>query len=77
MNQVVIKLIPGFDDDALLALLEHCSALRAVVLELYGTGNSPSRREGFVQFIKVGDWPERPRLLGTSDAVLRVVPSSS
>ncbi|CAM9908269.1 unnamed protein product, partial [Ectocarpus fasciculatus] len=50
---VVIKLIPGFDDDALLALVEHCAALRAVVLELYGTGNSPSRREHFVQFIKM------------------------
>ncbi|CAM9894662.1 unnamed protein product [Ectocarpus sp. 8 AP-2014] len=50
---VVIKLIPGFDDHALLALVEHCTALRAVVLELYGTGNSPSRREDFVQFIKM------------------------
>ncbi|CAN0080578.1 unnamed protein product, partial [Hapterophycus canaliculatus] len=50
---VVIKLIPGYDDDALIALVEHCTALRAVVLELYGTGNSPSRREGFVNFIKV------------------------
>lgn len=52
-KQVVIKLIPGYDDDALIALVEHCAALRAVVLELYGTGNSPSRREGFVKFIKV------------------------
>ena len=52
--QVVVKLVPGFDDDALNALVEHCTALRAVVLELYGTGNSPSRREEFVQFVKVG-----------------------
>lgn len=50
---MVIKLIPGYDDDALIALVEHCTALRAVVLELYGTGNSPSRREDFVKFIKV------------------------
>ncbi|CAN0412133.1 unnamed protein product, partial [Laminaria digitata] len=50
---VVIKLIPGFADDALLAVVEHCTALRAIVLELYGTGNSPSRREDFVRFIKV------------------------
>lgn len=50
---VVIKLIPGFADDALLVVVEHCTALRAIVLELYGTGNSPSRREDFVRFIKV------------------------
>ncbi|CAM9825658.1 unnamed protein product [Ascophyllum nodosum] len=49
---VVIKLVPGFDDDALLAVVEHCYALRAIVLELYGTGNSPSRREDFVRFIQ-------------------------
>eukprot|EP00903_Cladosiphon_okamuranus_P020855 g19154.t1 len=49
---VVVKLVPGFDDDVLKALVEHCTALRAVVLELYGTGNSPSRREDFVQFVK-------------------------
>lgn len=49
----MVKLVPGFDDDALKALVEHCTALRAVVLELYGTGNSPSRREDFVQFVKV------------------------
>lgn len=48
-----MRLVPGFDDDALKALVEHCTALRAVVLELYGTGNSPSRREDFVQFVKV------------------------
>lgn len=49
----MIKLIPGFDDDALLAVVEHCTALKAIVLELYGTGNSPSRRKEFVRFIKV------------------------
>ena len=48
----MIKLVPGFDDDALLAVVEHCYALRAIVLELYGTGNSPSRREDFVRFIQ-------------------------
>lgn len=57
---MVVKLVSGFDDDAVYALVEHCMALRAVVpwpwvwsLELYGTGSRPSRREGFVQFVKV------------------------
>lgn len=66
--QVVVKLVPGFDDDALKALVEYCTALRAVVLELYGTGNSPSRREDFVQFVKV--WCPGI-VIGIEGAVLR------
>ena len=44
---LVFRMVPGFDDAALLRCLES-SDLRAVVLELYGTGTAPSRREGMV-----------------------------
>ena len=39
---IVIKLVPGFDDECLLALAEHAKGLRAIILELYGAGNGPS-----------------------------------
>ena len=39
---IVIKLVPGFDDGCLLALVEHAKGLRAIILELYGAGNGPS-----------------------------------
>lgn len=38
---IVLKLAPGFDDECVLALVEHSQQLRALVLELYGTGNGP------------------------------------
>ena len=38
---VVLKLVPGFDDECVHALVEHSQQLRALVLELYGTGNGP------------------------------------
>ncbi|KAJ8613612.1 hypothetical protein CTAYLR_006157 [Chrysophaeum taylorii] len=44
---VVLRLVPGFDDSALLACFE-CPTLKAVVVELYGTGTAPSRRKGLV-----------------------------
>ena len=39
---IVIKLIPGFDDDAINALVEYSKDLKAIVLEMYGAGNGPS-----------------------------------
>ena len=35
----MIKLVPGFDDECIIALVTHSTTLRALVLELYGTGN--------------------------------------
>jgi L-asparaginase len=43
---IVIKLVPGFDDDCIMALVEHAKDLKALVLELYGTGNGPSKKGG-------------------------------
>lgn len=53
--QVVYKLIPGFDDEALLTVSSRATKLRAIVLELYGTGGSPSRKQEFLHFVKAGD----------------------
>lgn len=41
-------MIPGFDDEYMLASIEHAKGLRAIVLELYGTGNASSRKKSFV-----------------------------
>lgn len=37
-------MVPGFDDGYLHAAIAHTDGLRAVVLELYGTGNISSRK---------------------------------
>ncbi|KAG5184818.1 Asparaginase/glutaminase [Tribonema minus] len=50
---IALKLIPGFDDEALLSLVSHSMTLKAIVLLAYGTGNSPNRREGFLQFVRL------------------------
>ena len=40
---LVLKLVPGFDDDSLSTIVNSSTSLRGVVLEMYGTGNGPSR----------------------------------
>lgn len=40
---VVLKMVPGFDDESINALITHSRSLRGIVLELYGTGNGPSK----------------------------------
>jgi L-asparaginase len=49
---IVVKLVPGFDDEAIMALVQHSSSLRAIVLELYGTGNAPSRKTALVSALR-------------------------
>ena len=45
---LVIRLVPGFVDlDALIA-----SDVRAIILQLYGTGNAPARRSAFINWVK-------------------------
>ena len=44
-------MVPGFDDKALLRCLES-DELRAVVLELYGTGTAPARRAGLLKALR-------------------------
>ena len=42
-NVIVLKLIPGFDDESIFSLISGSSNLKAIVLEMYGTGNGPSK----------------------------------
>jgi L-asparaginase len=50
-NVLVIKLVPGFVDEAIVALIEHSRTLKALVLELYGTGNGPTKKDGLLRAI--------------------------
>jgi len=50
---IVIKLVPGFDDEALVEMINHCKNLRAIVLEMYGAGNMKSKKESFIEFIRL------------------------
>eukprot|EP01036_Dinobryon_divergens_P033470 gene33470-43256_t len=50
---IVLKLVPGFDDSMIHALIEHSTELKAVVLEMYGTGNGPSSKESLLSAIKL------------------------
>ena len=49
---VVVRLTPGFDDAALVAMVQHTPELRGLVLSLYGTGNGPSHKSGFIEMIE-------------------------
>lgn len=45
---LVVRLVPGFVDlDAIIA-----SDVKAVILLLYGTGNAPARKTGFISWVK-------------------------
>ena len=49
---IVIKLVPGFDDDAIVVIVDHNKNLKAIVLEMYGTGNGPSNKGPLLDAIK-------------------------
>jgi L-asparaginase len=51
-NVLVIKLVPGFNDESIHALVNHSKNLHAIVLELYGTGNGPSKKVGLLEAIR-------------------------
>ena len=40
---LVVKLVPGFDDESIYAIIRSAKSLKCIVLELYGTGNGPSK----------------------------------
>jgi L-asparaginase len=48
---IVLKLVPGFDDDSIHAIVKYSTTLRAIVLELYGTGNGPSKKQTLLEAI--------------------------
>ena len=49
---IVLKLVPGFDDESIHALINGSKHLKAIVLEMYGTGNGPSKT-GFLDALKL------------------------
>lgn len=52
---LALRLVPGFDDQILHHTIEAGAAsgsLRALVLQLYGTGNAPAVKEDFINFLK-------------------------
>ncbi|VEU42104.1 unnamed protein product [Pseudo-nitzschia multistriata] len=51
---LTIRLVPGFDDSMIRRLIESNmeeQQLRALVLQLYGTGNLPSVKESFIKLL--------------------------
>eukprot|EP00521_Asterionellopsis_glacialis_P010153 CAMPEP_0195301110 /NCGR_PEP_ID=MMETSP0707-20130614/28703_1 /TAXON_ID=33640 /ORGANISM="Asterionellopsis glacialis, Strain CCMP134" /LENGTH=276 /DNA_ID=CAMNT_0040363965 /DNA_START=53 /DNA_END=883 /DNA_ORIENTATION=- len=53
---LTIRLVPGFDDAVIRHLIEANASheekkLKALVLQLYGTGNIPSVKESFIQLL--------------------------
>lgn len=49
---IVLKLVPGFDDECIQAMVRHTTSLRAIVLEMYGTGNGPSNKNSLFEAIQ-------------------------
>lgn len=51
---LTIRLVPGFDDAVIAEMIERNAErklLKALVLQLYGTGNLPSVKESFIQLL--------------------------
>ena len=51
---LTLRLIPGFDDAVIADMIERAEQskqLRAIVLQLYGTGNLPSVKQSFIQLL--------------------------
>lgn len=48
---VTVKLIPKFDDEPLKVMVEHSKNLRAVIIEMYGTGNAPGEKKGLLDVL--------------------------
>ena len=49
---VVLRLSPGFDDSAILAMVRHAAELKGLVLSMYGTGNGPSNKATFIEAVR-------------------------
>jgi len=48
---LVLRLVPGFDDQSILDICMKATNLRALVLEIYGTGNAPAKKNMLLQAI--------------------------
>lgn len=64
---LTLRLIPGFDDAVIADMIERAEEskqLRAIVLQLYGTGNLPSVKQSIIQLL--GDASEKGILVVAS-----------
>jgi L-asparaginase len=50
---IVLKLVPGFDDECIIAMVTYTTNLRAIVFEMYGTGNGPVQATELIRAIKM------------------------
>jgi L-asparaginase len=68
---ITIRLVPGFDDGVIRYAIEAASesGLRALVLQLYGTGNLPSAKGGIHALARTQD-KGRVVLTASCDRVL-------
>lgn len=51
-NIAVWRMVPGFNDEYIQTAIEHARGLKAIVLELYGTGNLSSRKSSLIQALE-------------------------
>lgn len=65
-NICVFHLVPGFDDECIEAYIERRTAAKdqnkqkALVFALYGTGNAPLRKDGFLRLVQLAIDAEIP-----------------
>mmetsp|Transcript_3446 Transcript_3446/g.5281 ORF Transcript_3446/g.5281 Transcript_3446/m.5281 type:complete len:195 (-) Transcript_3446:52-636(-) len=52
LGVIALRLIPGFDDHVF-NLLAKEDSLKAIVIEMYGTGNAPSKKQSLVDSLKL------------------------
>jgi L-asparaginase len=69
-NICVFHLVPGFDDDCIEAYIHRHQEMvekprKAIVFALYGTGNAPLRRDGFLRLIQMAIDAEIPVVITT------------
>jgi L-asparaginase len=51
---IVVKLLPGFNDEPLTTMVKQSTTLKALILEMYGTGNYPvSKKKGLLDTLQI------------------------
>ncbi len=48
----VLRMVPGFSDNYINAIIEHTPTIRGIVLQLYGTGNAAQRNGSFMAAVQ-------------------------
>lgn len=51
-NVAVWRMVPGFDDEYIVNSIRYARGLRAIVLELYGSGNLSARKGGLLECLQ-------------------------